>query len=185
MLPSCDCLCQVTAPDGVTLHIPLPQNILKGDKPGPQQPLCSLATFSHAGPYLPYLPARMVMVKSLEGKWGIKHAHCSAGFLRMSIVFRGALSRANDPEVVRADAATVVLRPLQCFAKYLPYLHCTLWSILGFSGRALRVASSRGKTSSRPRFAQAPKGRFSCGQHGARMRQARDLSQPHAFPARA
>eukprot|EP00437_Effrenium_voratum_P012345 CAMPEP_0181444084 /NCGR_PEP_ID=MMETSP1110-20121109/24884_1 /TAXON_ID=174948 /ORGANISM="Symbiodinium sp., Strain CCMP421" /LENGTH=280 /DNA_ID=CAMNT_0023568075 /DNA_START=45 /DNA_END=884 /DNA_ORIENTATION=+ len=51
---------KVTAPDGVTLHIPLPQNILKGDK--------------------------MVMVKSLEGKWGIKH-------------------------VVRADAATVVASP--------------------------------------------------------------------------
>ncbi|CAK9002767.1 unnamed protein product [Durusdinium trenchii] len=38
---------KVVAPDQVTLHIPLPHNVVTGD--------------------------RMVMVKSLDGKWGIKH----------------------------------------------------------------------------------------------------------------
>mgnify|MGYP002803597787 FL=1 len=61
---------KVVAPDQVTLHIPVPNNVVAGDK--------------------------MVMVKSLDGKWGIKHVVRGEGHAAPALPMPAQTKSADD-----------------------------------------------------------------------------------------
>jgi len=61
---------KVVAPDQVTLHIPVPNNVVAGDK--------------------------MVMVKSLDGKWGIKHVVRGEGHAAPALPMPAQTKTADD-----------------------------------------------------------------------------------------